>query len=169
MLESEIKEQIITQTKNIKFMKEAMQEIDSLPEEEAGKRADEYFYYQDKLYNSDCLDDSITRRRLLHEMNKNKDILPDEPNLYRELIPVVIHELKENDYIYFIDNKYSYKDGITNKSIIKYLIDNCYRKQNRFGGYIARTDFKEWVCELFSEMNHAISNNSVKKQIDSLL
>ncbi|MBR4630268.1 MAG: hypothetical protein IKO57_07480 [Treponema sp.] len=169
MLESEIREQIITQTKNIKFLKETIRKIESLPEEEANKRIDEYIYCQDKLFNSNCLDDSITRRRILHEMNSNKEIIPEAPNLYKELISVAVQELKSKDYIYWIDNRYSCKDGISNKTIIQCLIDNYFRKQNKFGGYISKSDFKKWVCDVFMAMNFAFSDDSIKKQIDSLL
>lgn len=169
MLESEIREQIITQAKNIRFLEEIMKEIDSLPEEEADERADEYFYCQDKLFNSDCRDDSITRRRILHEMNKNKDIFPDEPNLYRELINVAIRELESEDYIYRIDERYDCKDGITNKKIIQFLIENYYRKKWRYKVYISRIGFKGWVCNIFTTMKFVFSEDSIKKQIDSLL
>ncbi len=110
MLESEIKEQIITQAKNIQFLQETIKEIDSLAEEEADKRVDEYMICQDKLFNADYLDDTVTRRRILHEMNEYKDVYPDEPNLYRELIAVAILELTRENYVYWIDNRYSYKD-----------------------------------------------------------
>lgn len=167
MLESEIKEQIITQAKNIKFLQEIIREIDLLPEEEADKRADEYMFCQDKLFNSDYLSDDVTRRRLLLEMNRNKEVIPEEPNLYRELIPVAILELKNENYIYWIDNRYSCTDGTSNKSIIEYLIKNYFKRPIRFGGYISRKDFKDWVCEVFTAMRNAFSEDSIKKQIDA--
>lgn len=168
MLESEIKEQIITQAKNISFMNSIIKEIDALPEKEADKRADEYFFYIDKLHNTDCLEDSITRRRLLHEMNSNTHFT-NSPNLYRELIDTAIQELKSNNYIYWIDNRYSCKENISNKSILEYFVKNFYRKQIRFGGYITRSDFKKWTCEVLTKMNYAFSKESIKKQIDFLL
>lgn len=77
--------------------------------------------------------------------------------------------MKSKDYIYWIDNRYSCKDGISNKTIIQCLIDNYFRKQNKFGGYISKSDFKKWVCDVFMAMNFAFSDDSIKKQIDSLL
>ncbi len=169
MLETEIKEQIITQAKNVKFLQETIIEIDSLPEEDADKRADEYMFCQDKLFNSDYLDDEITRRRILHEMKKYKDIYPDVPNLYKELIQVAILELKKNDFIYWLDDRYFCKEGFSNKAIIKYLIRNYFNKPIRFGGCIERNEFKNWVCEVFTTMRFAFSEDSIKKQIDAEL
>ena len=140
MLESEIREQLITQAKNIKYLNTVISEIEKLPE--ADERAEEYFFCLDKLLNTNCLDDTITRRRLMNEMQDSKELFPDEPNLYRELIPVAIRELKENNLIYAIDNKYVCKEGSSNKKILEYLVNSFFRNQNRFGGYLERKQFK---------------------------
>lgn len=169
MLESEIREQLITQAKNIKYLNSVISEIEKLPEAEADERAEEYYFCLDKLVNTNCLDDTITRRRLINEMQDSKELFPDEPNLYRELIPVAIRELKENNHIYWIDNKYVCKEGSSNKKILEYLVNSFFRNQNRFGLYLERIQFKEWACEVFKKMNYAASEESIKKEIDTIL
>lgn len=169
MRESEIKEQIITRAKNIKYLQQIMAEIDNLPETEADKRADEYFFCEDKLLNTNCLDDSITWKRLMHEMASTKDIVSDEPNLYRDLIPVAIKELMKENYIYFIDNRYSTKDNVSTKKILTFLVNNYFYKQTKFGGYIQRNDFKLWIIDVLNSMNYCFSKKSIYSQIDNIL
>ncbi len=169
MTESEIKEQIITQQKNKDFINSTIAEIENLPEEEAHKRLDEYSFCLDKIIKSNYLDESITRRRLKKEIREEKLNNPNIPNHYREAINKAIQELVDSDYIYWIDNKYSLKNGIYIKTIIEFLITNYYDKMQEIFGYISRIDFKSWVCDVFDRMNYKVSRESLKKQIDTLL
>lgn len=101
-------------------------------------------------------------------MVTERRILSNKPNLYRELIHVAILELTEKNYIYWIDNHYSCKENISNKDIITHLKSSFFDNQNRFGGYITRVDFKNWIIEVYKEMNFAFSNKSLKSTVDSV-
>lgn len=78
-----------------------------------------------------------------------------------------LEELIKKNCIYKLGNQYKITDKSTQKEICDYLVDEYYRKQNKFGGYIAQRDFKDFVLFFFYTMNYAINKSSITKQIEN--
>lgn len=166
MTETEIQENLITKTKNETFLNEQIKLIESLSDDKKEKELENYYWYCKKLLENNFLDEEITEKRLSAEIEIENNITT---NAYEINLKTAINELEKNDYIYKINNSFSLKDNIKNKNLLEFLVDNYYRKQEKFDGYISRRDFKKWVLELLNKMNYSYLTKSIEKQIDALI
>lgn len=169
MLESEIKEQLETQKKNIQFLKDTLKEIDALPEKEADKRADEYFSCLDILQNTNCLDDEVTKKRLLHEEKQLEEEISSKRYLDSDLYPSVIQQLVEAGYIHKMKNKSVYNIKVSNTKILTFLIQNYYINKQAVNTLMNRASFKKWIIGLYRAMDYSITEDSIKKTIDRIV
>lgn len=166
MTETEIQEKLITKTKNEKFLNEQIKIIESLPDDKIEKELENYYWCCKKLTENNYLDEEITEKRLSVEIEIENNIAT---NSYKINLTTAINELEKNGYIYKINNSFSLKDKITNKDLLKFLVDNYYKKKEKFDGYISRRDFKKWILELLNKMQYSYSTKSIEKQIDALI